>query len=136
MKRFQNYSHYKLPITMNPLEYGKLIIKIDELNLFIVQINKTNIALIQQYDELNHIKFFKEGDLIFEYKDHKSADNTFIRSLNNKKFTFRDNELTLVTTDLSVQLNKLIQQSKLIFDFKSILNLNSTTILKNKIELI
>jgi hypothetical protein len=35
---------------MNPLEYGKLIVKIDEFkeNLFIVQVNKTNIALITE----------------------------------------------------------------------------------------
>jgi len=28
MLKFQNYRHYKLPITMNPLEYGKFNIKI------------------------------------------------------------------------------------------------------------
>ncbi len=36
MIKYQNYRHYKLPITINPLDYGKLIIKIDELNLFVV----------------------------------------------------------------------------------------------------
>jgi len=25
MINYQNYKHYKLPITINPLEYGKLI---------------------------------------------------------------------------------------------------------------
>jgi len=35
MIKFQNYKHYKLPITLNPLDYGKLIIKFDELKLFI-----------------------------------------------------------------------------------------------------
>jgi hypothetical protein len=116
---------------MNPLDYGKLIIKIEDLNLFIIQINKTNVALIQEYEELNHIKFFKEGDLIFEYKDHKLPDNTFIRSLNNKKFTFKNNELILISTEKSIQLsvNNLIQLS-IITDFKSIENLNSTTLLE------
>ena len=27
MINYQNYKHYKLPITINPLEYGKLIKK-------------------------------------------------------------------------------------------------------------
>src|SRR6267142_2031242 len=79
MLKFQNYRHYKLPITMNPLEYGKLIY--NNINIFIVQINTTNIALISQYDLFNEIKLFREGDFIFEYKDHKIDDNSFIRSL-------------------------------------------------------
>ena len=35
--KYQNYSHYKLPITINPLEYGKLIEQID--NKYIIQLN-------------------------------------------------------------------------------------------------
>ena len=78
---------------MNPLNYGKLILKIDELNLFILQINKTNIVLLKQYDLFNSIKLFREGNFMFEYKDHKINDSTFIRSLQNKKFTFKNNNL-------------------------------------------
>lgn len=97
MLKFQNYKHYKLPITMNPLEYGKLIIKID--NVIVSQINRTNIALITQFDDLNNIKIFKEGDFLFEYSDHRINDNNFIRSLFNKKFSFENNELVKITTD-------------------------------------
>jgi len=93
MIKYQNYKHYKLPITINPLDYGKLILNIEDINLFIIQINRTNIALIFQYDDLNHIKLFKEGVQILEYSDHKTNDNIFIRSLNNTKFTFKNNEL-------------------------------------------
>src|ERR1700730_15400453 len=87
--KFQNYKHYRLPITINPLEYGKLILKIDELKLFIVQVNRTDLALIYEQDEFNHIKFFNEGNLVFEFKDHKYDNNKFIRSLNNKKINFK-----------------------------------------------
>jgi len=92
MTKYQNYKHFKLPITMNPLEYGKLIIQKDEL--FIIQVNKTNIVLINQFDEFNQIKLYKEGDLMIEYKDHKVTNNQFVRAINNKKFTFKNNELT------------------------------------------
>jgi hypothetical protein len=88
MIKYQNYKHYKLPITINPLDYGKLILNIEDINLFIIQINRTNIALIFQYDDLNHIKLFKEGVQILEYSDHKTNDNIFIRSLNNTKIYF------------------------------------------------
>ena len=108
-----NYNYYKLPITINPLDYGKLILKIDELKLFIMQVNKTNVALIYEYDEFNHIKFFNEGDLIFEFKDHKINENTFVRTLDNKQFTFENNKLT--TTVINTILNRL--------------NLNRTTLI-------
>jgi len=71
---------------MDPLKYGKLIYKNN--NLFITQVNKTNIALITEYDNLNHIKFFKEGDLVFEYRDHKHSENIIIRTISNKKYFF------------------------------------------------
>jgi hypothetical protein len=125
MIKYQNYQHYKLPITTNPLEYGKLILQIEDLNLFIVQVNRTNIALIFQYDEINHIKFFKEGDLIYDYTDHKTDDNTFIRSLNNIKFTFKNNEL--FSTDISIVRIFLIKAL-------SYQIINSTTLLKNEIN--
>ena len=121
MLKFQNYRHYKLPITMNPLEYGKLIY--NNINIFIVQINTTNIALISQYDLFNEIKLFREGDFIFEYKDHKIDDNSFIRSLGNRKFTYKNGQL--------IEVNKIIVQLILISLILLIIliNIDNTSIL-------
>jgi DNA polymerase type B, organellar and viral len=88
---YQNYKHYKLPITIKPLDYGKLIYNMD--NIYIMQVTIRTIALITQFEDFNEVKFFKEGDLVFIYKDHKIDENTFIRSLENKKFTFNNNKL-------------------------------------------
>jgi hypothetical protein len=99
--RYQNFQHHKLPITMNPLKYGKLIKQVD--NEYTIQISKTNVVLITQFDDLNSVKFFKEGDFIYEYTDHKINDSTFVRSLENKKFTFKNNELVLLTIDKSLK---------------------------------
>lgn len=121
--KYQNYKHYRLPITINPLEYGKLILKIDELNLFIMQVNRTNMVLLYENDEFNIVKFFNEGNLIFEFKDHKYNDNKFIRSLDNKKFTFKNNKLT--------EINNLLERTNLLvleITQKSEI-LNSTTLL-------
>ena len=98
--QYHNYQHHKLPITMNPLEYGDLIYQMD--NKYIIQINKTNVVLITTFNRINDIKLFREGLLVFEYKDHKLNDNTFIRSLNNKKFTFKDNNLIEESIDRSL----------------------------------
>jgi hypothetical protein len=110
--QYQNYRNYKLPITMNPLEYGKLIIQ--KGNEFIVQVNKTNIAIITQFELFNEVKLFKEGDLIYHYKDHKIDDSIFVSSLGNKKFTFKNNELVLLTIDKSVKfIDNLLTSSRL-----------------------
>jgi hypothetical protein len=87
---------------MDPLEYGKLIYKND--NVYIIQITIRTIAVLTQFTELNEVKFYKEGDLIFNYKDHRTDENTFVRSLDNKNFTFTDNKL------VSVDTNRLINR--------------------------
>jgi hypothetical protein len=87
---------------MNPLEYGKLIYQND--NVYIIQITIRTIAVLTQFTDLNEVKFYKEGDLIFNYKDHKTEENRFVRSLDNKKFTFTDNKL------VSVDTNRLINR--------------------------
>lgn len=91
MLNYQNYLHYKLPITMNPLEFGKLIEQID--NKYIIQLNTTNVVVIKEFDNENYIKFFRKGDLIFEFKDNKISENTFVRTILDNKFTFKENKL-------------------------------------------
>jgi hypothetical protein len=88
---FQNHSHYKLPITMNPLEYGKLIEQIG--NKYIVQIYTNNVFIIHQYDDKNFIKLFRKGELMFEYIDVKKSDRSFIRTISDLRYTFENNKL-------------------------------------------
>lgn len=76
--KYQTYKYFKLPITMNPLNYGKLILNLEKVNLRISQINPTNLALILQHEKINHVKIFHKGDFVFEYKDHLIDDNTFM----------------------------------------------------------
>lgn len=96
MTQYQNYKKYKLPITLNPLEYGKLIIKLDSLKLFIIQINRTNVILLYHFNNYNYIKLFKKGDFMFEYKDYITSDNEFVRKLNEFEFTFKNKILTSI----------------------------------------
>jgi hypothetical protein len=65
--QFHKYQNHKLPITMNPLEYGKLIIKID--NKFVVEMNNKNIAIITQLENENKVQIKKSNILIYEYTD-------------------------------------------------------------------
>jgi hypothetical protein len=85
--KYQNYKHYQLPITMDPLNYGKLLEQIG--NKYIIQLTTKNIAVITQYDKENFIKIFKNGDLVLEFRDKFLQENTFIRTINNTRFTFK-----------------------------------------------
>jgi hypothetical protein len=126
---YQYFYHLKLPITMNPLEYGKLIIQ--KGNEFIVQVNRTNIAIITQFEDFNEVKFYKEGDLIYKYRDHKIDDSTFIRSLANKKFTFKNSELVLLTIEKSVKFIKNLSLKQRLTN--KIITLDIETLIKNGI---
>jgi hypothetical protein len=111
MTKYQNYSNYKLPITINPLEYGKLIEQFD--NKFIIQLNTNNIVVIKQIENENYVKLFRKGNLIFEFRDIILSDNNFIRTISDTRFTFKDNKL--ISTEIVVH-NKYIKifESKLI----------------------
>ena len=76
-------------------------------NIFIIQINRTNVVLITQNTDENHVKFFKEGKPMFEYIDVKQSDIKFVRMLNNEMFTFRSNKL------ISREINYDLTPSKL-----------------------
>jgi DNA polymerase type B, organellar and viral len=101
---FQNHSHYKLPITMNPLEYGKLIEQIG--NKYIVQIYTNNVFIIHQYDDKNFIKLFRKGELMFEYIDVKKSDRSFIRTISDLRYTFENNKL--ISTEILNALGNVI----------------------------
>jgi hypothetical protein len=99
MNKFQNYSHYKLPITIKPLEYGKLIEQIG--NKYIIQLNTNNILILEELDNNNYIKFFRKGELMLTFKDSKISENTFTRTISDQKYTFKNNKL-IKTEILSV----------------------------------
>jgi hypothetical protein len=91
MTKFQNYSHYKLPITMDPLKYGKLLDQTN--NKFIIQLTTKNVAVINHYEKENFIRIFKNGDLVIEFRDKFLTENSFIRTLNDTKFLFENDKL-------------------------------------------
>jgi hypothetical protein len=128
--QYQNFQHHKLPITMNPLNYGKLMKQRD--NEFTVQVNKTNVAIITQEDNINLVEFFREGQLVYKYKDIFIDNTSFIRHLDNKQFTFKNNELILLTIDKSVKFIKgLLPRGSLSNKF---LTMDLETLIKNGVH--
>lgn len=90
---FENYKHFKLPITMNPLEYGYVIFQSDDL--YIVEINSGTIATIRvTYDDndsdaiTNHVTIHRNKTLVFKYKDIYIDDNNFKRIINKRTYRY------------------------------------------------
>jgi hypothetical protein len=101
MTKFQIYSHYKLPITKDPLKYGKLLDQTN--NKFIIQLSTKNVAVIIQYENENFVRIFKNGDLVLEFlkRDKFTSDTSFIRYINDTRFIFENDKL-IETQILSV----------------------------------
>jgi DNA polymerase family B len=89
--KYQNYLHFKLPITIKPLEYGKLIEQIGKK--YIIQLNTTNVVIINENENENFVKFFRKGELMFEYKDIKKSEYRFVRTIQDQRYTFEKNKL-------------------------------------------
>lgn len=88
---YPRYPRQKLPITMDPLNYGKLMKNIG--NIFVMKVNQKNIAIITQKDEVNEVEFFTSGELKYKYTDRKVNNSIIVRTLENKEYTFKDGKL-------------------------------------------
>jgi hypothetical protein len=89
--KYQKYSHYLLPIAINPLNYGNLIEQLD--NKCIIQLPTSNVLVIKTIDDNNFIRFYRRGELAIEFIDSKVNENIFTRTILDQKFTFENNKL-------------------------------------------
>jgi hypothetical protein len=89
--KYQKYSHYLLPIAINPSDYGKLIEQFGDK--YIIQLNTSNILVIKVSNNENFIKFFRRGELMIEFVDKKISDISFSRTISDQRFTFEKNKL-------------------------------------------
>jgi hypothetical protein len=108
--KFHHYKDYKLPITMNPLEYGKLIKQVN--NIFFVQINESKLAIITQYNDYNEVEILSGGDVIVKFKDEFITDNKIVRSLDNKTYFFINNKEVLYTKELKTKFISRLSPAK------------------------
>jgi hypothetical protein len=95
---------------MNPLKYGILIRKQD--NVYTMQINDTNVAIIIQHDGFNEVEIYKKGILTYKYKDIYVGDNNFIRDFGNKKFHFINSEIKLLTVEKPVKFITALKKAR------------------------
>jgi hypothetical protein len=95
---YQNYKKYKLPITMNPFEYGKLV-RMDASNkCYFVQITLLTYAEITQLDDnTNEVIIFRNGDPVIEYKDKLINKDQMVRTIGRNEYYYKlDGKLELI----------------------------------------
>ena len=127
------YNRYKLPITLDALEYGTLIYKDTINNIFIMRINKTNVATIRCTDNINYVSIDRDGLEPITYKDIKIDSNTFIRQLNSIEYRYHNKELVLSTKKVRTQFIKPIEKST--EESTSFLTMDIETKLRNNTHL-
>lgn len=86
--QFQNYKHYKLPVTLNPLEYGTLIKFYKESNEYLVQITPLTQSNIKVKESENLVEIIKSGHIILIYQDRKINNTSFERIIGNNKYIY------------------------------------------------
>ena len=81
----------------------------------------------------NHVKIYREGDFRIEYSDYKLSHNSFTRSLDIMKFTFKDNKLvqSIVRTLIAIVLVLFLLFSENNYNFDITMSaLSSSNIIK------
>lgn len=103
---------YKLPVTMDPIKYGKMIYFDKSTNTYLIQVTDKTIAQIKVEEYKNNVEIIKEGNPIIKYTDtltDTTSNNvaTFIRELGNKTYFYDENgEVVLVRIKNSTKFIK------------------------------
>jgi phage antirepressor YoqD-like protein len=121
---FLSYKHFKLPITMNPLEYGYVIFQSDQI--YIIGISRGTIATIEtNLSGINDVKIHRDHMLAFKYKDIYIDQNKFKRILNNRTYIYsREDE----NQDFSLELLRIEKPARFITIKKKDMNQNDKII--------
>ena len=130
---YQDYLNNKIPISCNPLDYGKLTTKdlFDNYTQFILHNKEGNLINFKQFNNFNEVTIFNKGEIMLTFKDELISNNKFIRILNNKKYFYENNKEILFTKENKVKFISKIPVSKNMTN--NVLILDIETYIKNGI---
>lgn len=103
--KYQSYYNNKLPITLNPEDYGKIMKKISlsEGSTYYIRVNtKVSIILNQTIidnKKVNNVDYFRNGNLIQEWIDKETnplIPNSFTREIGSSTYYYEGGELVLI----------------------------------------
>jgi hypothetical protein len=99
--KYQTYYKNKLPISIIPEGYGKILVKYN--NLFVISLSKNiSIHLYQEKEgegssqhQINRIEYIKNGNILFTWKDKIINENSFIRIIGKSTIHYINGEIAL-----------------------------------------
>jgi DNA polymerase type B, organellar and viral len=111
---FMEYNKLNLAVSLNPLNYGKLIkiLNIQNEEIYVVQNSLDQIIMISKFSDHNEVEFFKSGISLIKYRDEFTSVNKFIRIIDNKKFYFENNQQVLFTKEIKTKFISNTNKSK------------------------
>jgi hypothetical protein len=110
----------KLPISMNPMDFGKLseTVNIENRKLYILQNITGEIIMFSKFEEFNEVVYSKNGITLVKFKDEIISEDKFVRTIDNKKYYFENGKQILFTKEIK---NKFIEKKKYLKIYKIIL---------------
>jgi hypothetical protein len=129
----QKYNNNILPISMNPIDYGRIIIQ-NPLSLgvnYIIQNDNGLTINFNNFEKFNEVEFFKNGISLIKFTDNFINKSRFIREIDNKKFLFENGKEILFTNKLKTKFISKISKDKILIS--KFLTLDIETYTKNGI---
>ena len=105
-----NYKSFNIPISMEPNDYGRIIIQ-NELN-YIIHDNQGQTINLNKFEGYNEVEIFKSGISLVKFKDIFINKNRFLREIDNKKFYFENGNQILFTNEIKTKFISKLQKTK------------------------
>jgi hypothetical protein len=111
---FQSYKDYKLPISMNSSDYGRLINQNNRDNsiVYILQNEQGQVITFNKFDKYNEVEFFRLGISLVKFKDVFINENKFMRIIDNKKIYFENGEEILFENNMKTKFIEKTNKNK------------------------
>jgi hypothetical protein len=133
LSNFQSYKNNNIPISYNPLDYGKLIseFKFENYTQYVLQTKDNFIINFLKFEDYNEVEVISSGDIIIKFKDEFISENKFMRFLDNKKYYFENNKEILFMKEMKTKfISKLAKSKNLTNNF---ITLDIETFIKDNI---
>jgi hypothetical protein len=115
-RSLQKFKNFNLPISMNPMDFGRLInqYKIENGIVYILQNENEQTITFNKFENHNEIEFFKSGISLVKFKDIfiNSSENKFMRVIDNKSFYFKNGEQILFLSEMKTKFISKTKVSK------------------------
>ena len=110
-----NFKDMKLPISIDPIDYGKIIEKItlEDHKIYIIHDNLGRTILFKEFEKENIVIYNNKSIKILEFQDNKFSEGKFLRILGNRKLFFENGQKVIDTLTLNTPFISKLKKDKI-----------------------